>query len=467
MIIYFLRLIILSYVDSKQRFMNVYELNIDGLVGPTHHYGGLSTGNVASTRNALHIANPAAAAIQGIQKMRLLHGLGLKQAIMPPHPRPNISLLKQLGFSGHQQQILDKAKQTAPELLSACFSASNMWTANAATVSPSIDTADHRVHFTAANLITNLHRHQEAFFSRYLLERLFDNHHYFYHHPPLPDTLITRDEGAANHNRLCKTHRHAGIHLFTYNQQMLPSENLFPKPIKYPARQTRESSEAIARSHLLNPNHVIFAQQNPEIVDLGVFHNDVVAVANESLLFLHEEAWLNQQHILKTLSSKTDGMLQIIEIQKKQLSIADAIHCYLFNSQLVTLPQHNMALIAPTECEQNPVVNHLIQDIIASNDNPINQVYYLNLKQSMKNGGGPACLRLRVVLNEDELAAMHQGILITDPLLDALETWVKKYYRTELQENDLNDPSLITESHAALDALTTLLKLGSIYPFQT
>ncbi|MDX2347040.1 MAG: N-succinylarginine dihydrolase, partial [Legionella sp.] len=30
----------------------VYELNLDGLVGPTHHYAGLAYGNTASLAHA-------------------------------------------------------------------------------------------------------------------------------------------------------------------------------------------------------------------------------------------------------------------------------------------------------------------------------------------------------------------------------------------------------------------------------
>lgn len=146
--------------------MNVYELNMDGLVGQTHHYAGLSSGNIASTNNALSISNPQAAARQGLEKMRRLYNMGLKQGLLPPHQRPNLNLLYQLGFKGTPSEQINKAYKTAPELLSACYSASCMWTANAATVSASVDTEDNKVHFTAANLISNLHRHQEADFSK-------------------------------------------------------------------------------------------------------------------------------------------------------------------------------------------------------------------------------------------------------------------------------------------------------------
>lgn len=446
--------------------MTVYELNIDGLVGPSHHYAGLSLGNIASTSNAFIIANPAAAALQGIHKMRLLHRMGLKQAVLPPHQRPNLHLLQQLGFHGTPMQQIKQAKHADPQLLRACFSASSMWAANAATVSASLDTQDHRVHFTAANLVTNLHRHQEADFSRQLLRRLFANDHYFQHHAILPKTTSIRDEGAANHGRLCMNHATPGINLFIYGQEALQTKHLMHAPSHFPARQTLEASQAIARSHLLNPNQVCFIHQNPAAIDQGVFHNDVIAVANESVLLLHEDAFLHQKDVLKTLHEKAAFPLHILQADRRRISITDAVQSYLFNSQLITLPNQNMALIAPIECQEMLAVCEWIDELVADEQNPITEVHYLDLKQSMQNGGGPACLRLRVPLNEHELSAMHQGVLINDALLNALDEWVNRHYRTQLHADDLDDPSLLDEYFYALDELTQLLKLGSIYPFQ-
>ncbi len=446
--------------------MNVYELNMDGLVGPTHHYAGLAAGNIAAMHNALQPANPAAAALQGLDKMRLLHQLGVKQAVIPPHCRPNIALLRQLGFDGTLTQIIQKAQQQAPELLHASYSASSMWTANAATTTPSIDTADGRVHFTAANLINHLHRHQEAPFSHQLLQAIFNDDKHFVHHSPLPSTLLTRDEGAANHSRLCQSHAHAGIHLFVYNQQMLPADNHAPLPKRFPARQTREASEAITRCHGLSDNQIVFAQQNPIAIDQGVFHNDVISVGNESIFLVHEDAFLDQEKILAILQSKMNNHLQIIEVKRKQISLADAVQSYLFNSQIVTLPDQTMALIAPSECSEHSGIKNFIDELITSSNNPINQVHYLNLKQSMRNGGGPACLRLRVTLNKQELEAMHKAVLIDYNLLNQLENWVKKHYRTELTYQDLRDPSLFIESYRAIEELAVILQLQHLYQQQ-
>lgn len=445
----------------------VYELNMDGLCGPTHHYAGLAAGNIASTTNALSLANPQQAALQGLSKMRFLQQMGLRQAILPPHQRPNLHLLHQLGFCGSPAQQISRAQRIAPQLLSACYSASGMWAANAATVSASVDTEDRRVHFTAANLISNLHRHQEAGFSRRLLQMLFNNQQYFAHHPLLPKSMATSDEGAANHTRLGANHGSPGLNLFVYGKQALASHHQHTNmPLKYPARQTLEASSAIARAHGLNPDKTIFARQNPIAIDAGVFHNDVIAVGNENLLLIHEQALVEQEKIYHELRSKADFNLTIVEVSQQQISLADAVNSYLFNSQLITLPNASMILVAPGECEENTNVRLFLEELIVSTDNELSSIHFIDVKQSMRNGGGPACLRLRVPLSEQELAAMHQGVILTDGLFDQLNLWIKKHYRTQLHADDLADPALINESFTALDELSQLLDLGSIYPFQ-
>jgi succinylarginine dihydrolase len=443
----------------------VYELNMDGLVGPTHHYAGLAEGNKASTTNALSTSNPQAAALQGLEKMRLLFDMGLKQGVLPPHQRPNLQLLHQLGFKGSPAEQITKAYKKAPQLLSASFSASSMWTANAATVSASLDTEDHKVHFTAANLISNLHRHQEADFSSQLLSSIFADPKHFKHHLLLPKSMITSDEGSANHNRLCASHDKAGINLFIYGKKALGGNN--PGPKIYPARQSQEACEAIARSHLLNPKQVVFARQNPEAIDKGVFHNDVISVANESVYLFHEQAFTDQKTILDELKAKATFPLTLIELSKDRITLEEAVLSYLFNSQLITLPHNQgMTLIAPIECQQSIRIKCCIDELISDTGNPIHSVHYLDLRQSMRNGGGPACLRLRVPVNKHELAAMHQPVLMNHALIETLERWVLKHYRSELKNEELIDPQLINECFSALDELTQILKLGSLYPFQ-
>jgi len=442
------------------------ELNMDGLVGPTHHYAGLALGNMASVKHSHRLANPRAAALQGLDKIELAHRLGIKQAILPPHQRPHQQLLSQLGFSGTLAQQLQQVHQANPDLLSACFSAASMWTANMATLTPSIDSTDHKLHITPANLVQHLHRSIETDFSARLLKYIFADEKYFTHHEPLYRSVTMSDEGAANHSRICHTHASAGIHLFVYGKRTLPSNNHLAKSKRFPARQTFEASTTIARRHCLSGDNSLFWQQNPRAIDAGVFHNDVIAVANENLMLLHESAFVDQASNLRALREKINFPVHIIEVKQHDVPLSTAVSSYMFNSQIITSPNGRMVMLAPQQCQTQDNTRHFIEALVADSSNPIDSICYQNLQQSMQNGGGPACLRLRVVLSADELQHMHQGIIVTDALLSQLRAWVQKNYRDRLQHDDLIDPNLIDETYHALDELSQLLQLGSIYPFQ-
>ena len=444
--------------------MTAREFNFDGLVGPTHNYSGLSLGNVASQANEGNVSNPKQAAKQGLRKMKALHDLGLSQAVLPPQERPSISLLKQCGFSGTEQQIIEKAARQTPDLFQAACSASSMWTANAATVSPSIDTLDGKIHLTPANLINKLHRSIEDKTTGEILNAIFTDSEKFTIHDPLPHHDCLGDEGAANHTRLCSSHGSPGLELFVYGQQFFDKNA--PKPARFPARQTLEASEAIIRSHQLKNGSSLLAQQNPDVIDQGVFHNDVIAVGNENVLFYHQQAFLNESELKQHVNNFfTDNDFHFIRVNDNQVSVEQAIKSYLFNSQLVTLPDQSMALVLPQECEENPAVWNYLQQVKQAN-NPIKQLIVKDLRQSMSNGGGPACLRLRVVLTETQAGTINQSVIMSDLLFQQLDQWVDKHYRDRLDYASLADPQLLTESRTALDQLTSILKLGSIYPFQ-
>ena len=445
--------------------MQSVEMNFDGLVGPTHNYAGLSYGNVASLNHASTHSNPREAVLQGLEKMKAMHELGLEQGIFAPHARPDINILKRLGFSGTDSQIINKAFKVDPVLVRACYSASAMWTANAGTVSPSIDTLDNKVHFTAANLNNKFHRSLEPSTTSAILASMFNNNDHFSHHPHLPEQGFFGDEGAANHNRLGDNHGDNGLEIFVFGASSFNST--LPKPSVFPARQTLEASQAIARLHQLKPTNQLFIQQNPDVIDQGVFHNDVIAVANANVLLCHEQAFLNQADALNKIRSAYLGekQLHIIEVPTDKVSVNDAVSSYLFNSQLVTLPSGKMLLVAPEECQRNSAVNSYINELVRG-DNPINQVRFFDLRQSMQNGGGPACLRLRVALTEQELAAVNPQVRFSEVKYQQLTAWANKYYRDALSSDDFADPNLLTESYQALDELTQLLDLGSVYPFQ-
>lgn len=443
--------------------MKSYEANFDGLVGPTHNYSGLSFGNIASNTNQARPSNPKQAARQGLIKMKALHDLGLVQGVLAPQERPDIHTLRRLGFGGSDAEVLFQAAQYSPRVLAACCSASSMWTANAATVSPSADTLDGRVHFTPANLTNKFHRSIEHETTGRILRATFPGDRHFRHHSALPGVEHFGDEGAANHTRFCHDYGRRGIEFFVFGRYAFDASK--PAPRKYPARHTFEASQAIARKHQLNSLNVVYAQQNPDVIDQGVFHNDVIAVGNRNLLFCHQEAFLDQAGVKDSLTRKMDGDFRIIEVPTAAVSVQDAVRSYLFNSQLLSLPEGRTLLVIPEECRQTPAVWRYLQDLQASGSG-IDEYKIFDLKQSMSNGGGPACLRLRVVLNEAERAAVNPHTLMNETLFETLNVWVDRHYRDRLEEKDLADPQLLLESRTALDELTKILNLGSVYPFQ-
>ncbi|UTJ45631.1 N-succinylarginine dihydrolase [Atlantibacter subterranea] len=441
--------------------MNAREVNFDGLVGLTHHYAGLSFGNEASTKHRFQVSNPKLAAKQGLLKMKALADMGYPQGIIPPQERPNVGLLRQLGFDGTDQQVVEKAWKLAPDLLSAACSASSMWVANAATVCPSADALDGRVHLTVANLNNKLHRASEAATTERVLNAIFNDSRYFSVHEALPQVAMLGDEGAANHNRLSHDYGDPGIQLFVYGRNATGGHT----PERYPARQTLQASQAVARLNQVNPEQVVFAQQNPAVIDQGVFHNDVIAVTNRQVLFAHQSAFVNQSGLYQTLAQKLDGF-QAIEVPDDRVSVADAVETYLFNSQLLSREQGDMMLVLPQESRNHAGVWGYLTELVESPDNPINELKVFDLRESMANGGGPACLRLRVVLNNAEQAAVNPGVMMNDALFTTLNQWVDKHYRDRLVQSDLIDPQLLREGREALDELTQILKLGSVYPFQ-
>ncbi|MDX1452161.1 MAG: N-succinylarginine dihydrolase [Oleiphilaceae bacterium] len=445
--------------------MRAVEANFDGLVGPTHNYAGLSYGNIASQSNLKEASNPKLAAKQGLMKMKALADRGFKQGIIAPQARPDLSVLRALGFSGSDSAVLNKAAKRAPELLANVYSASSMWTANAATVSPSADTADGRVHFSVANLNAKFHRSLEPPTTERMLKAMFGDERYFAHHAALPATAQFGDEGAANHNRFCRDYGEAGVELFVYGREGFNEQAVAPS--RFPARQTREACEAIARRHGLSNEHFVLAQQTPEVIDAGVFHNDVIAVSNRNVLFAHEAAFVDGPRVLAELQEKLgDTKLICVTVHHDQVSVSDAVRSYLFNSQLLSLDDERMLLVVPQECREIASVSDYLDSLVQAGG-PISEIQVFDLKQSMRNGGGPACLRLRVVLTEQEVVAVNPNVWMNDTQFERLNAWVDKHYRDRLTQADLADPSLLEESRRALDELSAILSLNNVYPFQS
>ena len=415
--------------------MALTEINFDGIVGPSHNYAGLSLGNLASTRNAGTVSGPRAAALEGIEKMRANLALGLAQGIFLPHPRPNRAWLAELGTT---------VEQAEPELAANAMSASAMWAANAATVSPAPDTADGKCHLTVANLRTMPHRSHEwpATLAQLTLAFAGDE---FAVHGPIPAAF--GDEGAANHMRLAPQHGQPGLQIFVYGV----SGRAFP------ARQHVEASMAVARLHRLHPDRVMFVEQSEEAIAAGAFHNDVVAVANERVLFAHERAFADKGPLIAACERLVPGF-EYVEVAEAEVPLADAIRSYLFNAQLVTPPEGEPTLIVPAEARDTPSVWRWIERHIAGNG-PIRRVEVVDVRQSMANGGGPACLRLRVVADP---ARVDPRFMVDEPKLERIAAVISREWPEQIEADDLQRPALLRKIEWARASLLKELELAEL-----
>ncbi len=444
------------------------EVNFDTLPGPTHFYGGLSFGNVPSMENVGSYSNPKMAALQSLEKMKLLDRLGVKQAILPPHERPYLPLLEKLGYTGSPEAILKGVEKFDPWLLEQLGSSASMWAANSATISPSVDSIENRMQITPANLASNLHRFIEAEFYSRLFKVIFPNPIFFSHHDPLPPIRPFFDEGAANQMRFCKSHEGPGIECFIFGSRQ--GQTFPPLPSKFPARQSLEACSSIIRLHKLFNGHFLSLLQNPEAIDQGSFHNDLVATSNQNLLLIHEKALFDQDanldYLKKMVSSVCDTELIIFEIKEEDLPLKEALSTYFFNVQIVTLADNTMNMIAPMECQNNSKAFALHKKILDDNNIPITEIHYIDLHQSMKNGGGPACLRLRVVCKESEQKEILQTVFYSARLHDRLTEFIHKHYPDKFRSEDLSNPILYNKQRLALEELTQILNLGKIYSFQ-
>ena len=413
--------------------MALVEINFDGIIGPSHNYAGLSAGNLASASNAGAASQPRAAALQGIEKMRANLRLGLAQGFFMPLDRPNNAWLAGLAT--------DMAS-AEPHIRAAAFSASAMWAANAATVSPAPDTADGRCHLSAANLLTMAHRSHEWTGTQAQLQLAFADTQHFAVHGPVPPPY--GDEGAANFMRLCPSHGEAGLEVFVYGKSGGP----------FPARQHIESSKAIARAHGLNPARTLFIQQAEVAIAAGAFHNDVVAVANERVLFTHEQAFEAPEAAYAEIRAKMP-QVEIVIVPADRVSLADAVQSYLFNAQLVTLPDGEMALILPTEAQSNAKVWGWLQEHVAGNG-PIRKLVPVDVRQSMANGGGPACLRLRVVAEPD---TVDPRFIADEAKLDRMAEVIAAHWPESIAPEQLGDPAMVEQVQAARRALLAACEL--------
>jgi len=434
------------------------EINFDGLIGPTHNYAGLSQGNLASQKHLNQTSNPKAAALQGLNKMRLIMDQGIPQGFFLPHERPHLMTLRAIGFGGTDEEVINQVAKKNPALLKNVYSASSMWSANAATFSPSIDSNDQKIHITPANLNSMFHRSIEHEFTKTQLELMFGGVAKV--HEPIKNISGYGDEGAANHLRVSAQHLMPGFQIFVYGS------SAFEVHQGIIARQAEEISQAVSIQHQLDPDRVLFLKQNEQAIHSGSFHNDIVSLANEEIFIFHQEAFADRVELERVLHQLKDHVkgFHPIEILSKDISLDDLVSSYLLNSQLITVKNNEMMMLLPEEVQNHGNCMKWLEEIKSSS--PIKRLEFVDIHQSMMNGGGPACLRFKAVVNSDELDKINKKFLLSPEKLINLRALVSKHYRDRINPDDLLDIKLMEESYLFLDELTQLLGIGSIYSFQ-
>ncbi|AMV32107.1 N-succinylarginine dihydrolase [Pirellula sp. SH-Sr6A] len=439
------------------------EFNIDGLIGPTHHFGGLGVGNVASESNRNKIAHPRSAALEGLSKIRKLYELGVPQFYLPPPGRPNWDWMMALGFQSQDAKDWSRCAKQFPSLFSSSLSSSFMWMANAATCSSRVDTTDGIGRLVIANLAASLHRGQESPERHHQLRHLFQRLDTIEVIEALPSLVPLRDEGAANAMRCWNPSNHQGIYVFVFGEtyqgitrSIASGETRVQRGV-YPSRQTSLASQLIARSLRIPDSRSVFVQQHPQAIDAGVFHNDVIATSHEDFLLLHERAYLDQSteldRISETFRKECGGELSIFVITEDELPLSEAVATYLFNSQIVTRSDGSWCMFCPIECMTSPAVTQVLQRI-QSQEPRLGEIEFVSLRESMANGGGPACLRLRVYASDEEIEQIPLGARIQDESLFYLERLIASEYPDSVQLDDFLDLQLVNHCRRVSEAIS-------------
>lgn len=425
---------------------------LDALVGPSHHFGGIAFGNKASLAHQHQASNPRKAALESLEKMRLVYECGAKQLIIPPQVRPQLSTFKQLsGTRGFTKTNLDQLFQFAPQFLSALFSTSYMWQANAGIVSAACDAFDGLVHITPANLQSHFHRSEEVVQTAKQFKTLFEPIKKVKIHAPV--SMSFPDEGAANCIRFSSKKAESGLNFWVY------SKSQFEHPATlFPARQSKEALQLIARKHKLK--HVLFAKQSEEAINAGVFHNDVIAMGIGTLLVVHKHAYDNQKKVLDDLQEQAMHVLgeplTIIEVSSRAMCLEEAVKSYVFNSQLIKKANGDIILLAPLTAKKYPSAKRLLAKLLKQSH--IKQVHYVPLEESMNNGGGPACLRLAMNLEKDIIQKIPKSYIFSIKRYHLLVEFVKTHYPDWIVLRHFKDPDFIQELHDIVKKLNNLFK---------
>ena len=256
----------------------IREINFDGIVGPSHNYAGLSLGNLASARNAGDVSYPRAAALQGLAKMRSNLALGLVQGLFVPLPRPATALARRAGHDIERGRTGDRRQchERIGDVGGQCSDRQPRAGHRRRPLPP-----HRRQSEDDAAPQPRMARHAGATATGVRGATHLRSMPRFRAHSATRARPITCDWR--------RDHGEPGVEIFVYGVGGGP----------FPARQHVEASKAVARLHRLDPERTFFAAQSEEAIAAGAFHNDVVAVANERVLFAHEQAFADKAAIVE------------------------------------------------------------------------------------------------------------------------------------------------------------------------
>ncbi len=413
------------------------QIFVDGIIGPTYHYGGMAVGNVLSQAHKHQESYPKKAALEGLEKMNQVRQLGCLQYVLPPLCKDVDRLLSLWGYEqGDMTSRLKALGYAHPYYLSALFSGASAWVANSCHITPSCDALDGICHITPANLVSCFHRHLDVDGYRDFLHQLFLNDELFQIYDPLP--VVYTDEGMANTIRLSGGNE-LGLYLHVYGKTL---SQRFTRT--FPARQTKEAFDRICYTHKRQDSMDI--QQSPFAIDAGVFHNDVIAFGSHNLLVLHEHAFDNQVDVLNSITdryqSKYGEPLHVYEVSNEVLSLDEAVHTYFFNSQLILVEKNTFHLLIPSRAMSHSGVKKSLKRLSKLKGLSIT-VHEVSCEESIKNGGGPACLRFFSVLNKAEHKAINSKFLLTDEMYEQWFQFIQTHYPDTLSFDDLKDFSVM------------------------
>ncbi|RAP29456.1 hypothetical protein DID78_03615 [Candidatus Marinamargulisbacteria bacterium SCGC AG-343-D04] len=426
--------------------MSYSSVFIDGLMGPSYHFGGLSLGNTWSETHFKEISFPKKAALEGLHKMFEVYSLGLHQYVLPPVRKDVSALFRSLGYDHFNSESLRELFSVNPYFVSSVFSSSSAWLANIGHVTPACDSFTHKMNVTPANLNYCFHRSCDVEGYRDLLSTLFENCHDVVLHRPITSSF--GDEGSANTVRLSASSGE-GFFLYVYGKTV---DRTYSH--KYPARQSKEAFDILVKQHHVSRKFVM-VQQSQEAIDAGVFHNDVICFGLENLLIVHESAFENQEEVMsyvKELYEETFSEdLQVIVISREMMSLEEAVKSYFFNSQLLPLSDGGFHCFVSTHSRKYSALEQVLQYI--QSECSRFSYSYVECDESIKNGGGPACLRLGFVASEHDRKLLNDAFLLTQERYDFLYSFISRHYPDEMQFEQLRDYEFLCECREIVDSL--------------